>query len=274
VVAGAVYLLPQAPMEQSAEVGFARDICTHHAQAVAMAEMIRNRTDDPELRALAADSALTQQGQIGMMSAWLDGWRRTQTSTGPSMAWMGMATTSPMPRTASSADLRALQTLPLDAAEEQFLRLMIAHDANGVAMAEAGAELAAEPDVTAVASTIAAAQISEIEYLQSLRTARGASPATVPEVTPMGHGAPGHHGVGSAPSSQDVLLLKVVTLGEFQRRAGSEASGLDREAAAAQPKRVTSCSRHRRIRRLRSTTSLAAMAVGGGVGGADLCRPR
>jgi len=76
------------PGESSVEAGFARDMSVHHAQAVAMAEAIRDRTTDPDLKLLATDIALGQQGQIGRMSGWLDEWGLNQTSTATPMAWI------------------------------------------------------------------------------------------------------------------------------------------------------------------------------------------
>ena len=43
----------------------------HHAQAVEMVESVRDRTESEEIRTLATDVALTQQGQIGQMQGWL-----------------------------------------------------------------------------------------------------------------------------------------------------------------------------------------------------------
>jgi uncharacterized protein YceK len=62
------------PGTEGPEAGFARDMSTHHAQAVRMSFIIRDRTDDPDVRLLAYDIITTQQAQIGMMTAWLDEW--------------------------------------------------------------------------------------------------------------------------------------------------------------------------------------------------------
>lgn len=211
LVAGGLLLSPQPPAEDSASVGFARDMSRHHAQAVAMSEGLRDRTDDSELRSLTQDIALTQQAQIGMMTAWLDEWGYSPTSSGPRMAWMGMATDGPMPGMATPEQLRELATLPVEEAENRFLALMVAHHAAGVDMAEAAVALAEDPQVVALAAGIAAAQTSEIEYLQALRAARGLPPATVPAAM-AGHDlSADHHGEGLAP--RDVALWTVVALG-------------------------------------------------------------
>ena len=54
----------RSPGEASPEATFARDMSTHHTQAVAMALAIRDRTTDPDLRIFALDIILTQQAQI------------------------------------------------------------------------------------------------------------------------------------------------------------------------------------------------------------------
>ena len=212
LVAGGLLLAPQPPAEDSAEVGFARDMSRHHAQAVAMAEALRDRTQDPELRSLTQDIALTQQAQIGMMSAWLDDWGYSQGGSGPRMAWMGMPTTDLMPGMATSDEVAELRTLPLAAAEGQFLSLMVAHHAGGVAMAEGGVALAEDPQVVALARGIAAAQTSEIEYLQSLRAQRGLAPAAVPDAAAAHDLSVDHHG-DAGLAATEVALWTIVALG-------------------------------------------------------------
>lgn len=210
LIAGALLLAPQPPAEDSASVGFARDMSRHHAQAVAMAETLRDRTDDPELRSLTQDIALTQQAQIGMMTAWLDDWGYSQTDSGPRMAWMGEPTTDLMPGMATPEQVSELAALPLDQAEDRFLALMVAHHTGGVSMAEGGMALAEEPQVVALARGIAAAQTAEIEYLQSLRAERGLPAAEVPDVA--AHDRSGEHHGGAGLSGKEVALWSLVAL--------------------------------------------------------------
>lgn len=213
VLAGLAFTAPSPPAEGSADVGFARDMSQHHGQAVAMAEAIRNRTQDSELRVLTADIGLTQQGQIGMMNGWLALWGRTSTASGPRMAWMGTPTGGLMPGMATSSDVLALSKLPLPQAEARFLQLMVAHHAGGVTMAQAGQELASEPQVRLLASGIAAAQTAEIDFLQSLLAARGLPPAPV-ATADMAVALPeGGHQAAAGLTVRDVVLLSVLTLG-------------------------------------------------------------
>lgn len=211
LVSAALLVSPRAPGDGSAEVGFARDMSAHHAQAVEMAEAVRDRTRDPELRLLAADIALTQQSQIGMMAGWLQQWGVPSSSSAPRMAWMGEPTTGLMPGMSGPDTLKAIRTLPVAQAEAAFLRAMVAHHTGGVAMARAGAALAERPEVVGLARGIAAAQTSEIEYLQALLATRGQPPAPVPVTAMASTTGSGHEVAG--PRARDALLLTVLALG-------------------------------------------------------------
>jgi len=59
-VALALLLASVPPGNDSPEAGFARDMMVHHAQAVQMAEIIRDKTESPGMRVLASDMSLTQ----------------------------------------------------------------------------------------------------------------------------------------------------------------------------------------------------------------------
>jgi len=178
------------PGEGSAEVGFARDMAAHHAQAVDMATLLRDRTSDPEMRTLALDIMLTQQAQIGQMQGWLAVWGQPNVGLGPAMAWAGMPTTGSMPGMASAADLNRLRTLTNGAADGLFLQLMIAHHQAGVMMAQAILARTQRTEVRALAQAIVNAQESEITYMQALRKRKGLLPApAMPDMnqTPMTH---------------------------------------------------------------------------------------
>lgn len=176
-----------APDEQSAEVGFARDMMAHHVQAVDMATLLRDRTDDPEMRQLTLDIMLTQQAQIGQMQGWLAAWDLPIAHTGPAMAWMGMPTTNLMPGMATQEQLNQMRGLTGVEADGLFLQLMISHHRGGVLMGQAALESAQRPEVRALAQSIVNAQTTEIAYMQDLLQRKSFAP--VPEVTPeMNHG--------------------------------------------------------------------------------------
>jgi uncharacterized protein (DUF305 family) len=169
-----LYLSGQEPGDGSAEAGFVRDMSVHHAQAVEMAEIVRDKTRSEEIRLLAADMALTQQGQIGRMQGWLDSWSLPATGTGPTMSWMGMPTDGRMPGMASPEEIERLQNAPPAEADRIFLRLMIPHHEAAVPMAAAVMERSDRPEVENLAEAIADSQQAEIERMKEMLEARGA----------------------------------------------------------------------------------------------------
>ncbi len=168
-----------APSDFGADAGFARDMQTHHAQAVEMAFLVRDRSQDDEVRTVAYDIITSQQQQAGQMYGWLVQWGLDQTGSRPPMAWVGgehaAAHTGPdgsMPGMATPAQLAELKAATGVEAERIFLRLMIAHHTGGVAMAQAAVAQARTPEVRTLAGAIAAAQTSEIALLQQMLAAR------------------------------------------------------------------------------------------------------
>jgi uncharacterized protein (DUF305 family) len=183
-----------APGDDSAEAGFARDMMVHHAQAVEMAEIVRDRTESEEMRTLAADIALTQQGQIGQMQGWLAVWGLSPTRTGPAMAWMGHPTEGRMPGMAGPEEVEALREVSPEEMDIRFLQLMIPHHQAAIPMAETVLERSDRPEVERLAGAIASSQQAEIEVMQDLLQNRG---VPVEEETPApddgSHGGHEHH---------------------------------------------------------------------------------
>ncbi|TQL48825.1 uncharacterized protein (DUF305 family) [Homoserinimonas aerilata] len=179
------------PTTTSAEAGFARDMQTHHLQAVAMSLIVRDETDDPEIRLLAYDIATAQQQQAGQMFAWLEVWGLPQAAPEPSMTWMsrplldgsvhdhGGASDAPshepgapMPGLATAEQMATLKTLSGVEAEKYFLELMIAHHQGGVEMAEAVLVRSDERVVTRLAAGMVTVQQKEIDYMNDLLAER------------------------------------------------------------------------------------------------------
>ena len=174
------------PGEDSPDIGFARDMMTHHAQAVDMATLLRDRTDDTEMRQLALDIMLTQQAQIGQMQGWLTLWGYPIARTEPAMSWMGMPVSGPMPGMATPEQLNQLRNLEGIEADALFLQLMIPHHRGGVAMGQAALARAQRPEVRALAQSIVDAQASEIALMQTLLQQKGFPPVLAEE--DMNHG--------------------------------------------------------------------------------------
>ena len=171
-------LLPRTPGNDSVEAGFLRDMSMHHAQAVEMALIIRDRAEDEQLRFLATDIMLSQQGEIGMMDGWLRLWDLPLASSEAPMSWMDHPVDGPMPGMATHEHIEQLRTLPADEAEVLFLQLMIRHHQGGVEMAKAYLERGDQKAVTAFAQNVVRVQDSEIGTMNGMLEARGTDPIT------------------------------------------------------------------------------------------------
>jgi uncharacterized protein (DUF305 family) len=174
-------VIRSSPADSSVDAGFARDMQTHHAQAVDMSFLIRDRTDDPQLRTVAYDIITSQQQQIGQMYGWLVQWGLPQTGQDKPMAWMNghdhggstMTTTDgSMPGMATPAQLEQLRSADGRQAERLFLELMIVHHRAGAAMADAAATGADTDEVRSLAARMSAAQSAEIDLLTSMLAQR------------------------------------------------------------------------------------------------------
>lgn len=164
---------PREPASDSAEAGFLRDMYTHHSQAVAMGMIIRDRTGDPELEAVATDIALTQSTQMGTMLGYLDVWDIPLGSSEPAMTWMGHPTDGLMPGMATPEDIARLESLPVEEAEVLFLQLMIHHHQGGVEMADAYLERGDQDQVAFMADRIVLLQDAEIDTMNAMLEQRG-----------------------------------------------------------------------------------------------------
>ncbi|MEV6210761.1 DUF305 domain-containing protein [Kitasatospora sp. NPDC051914] len=169
-----------APTTDSAEAGFARDMATHHQQAIDMSFIVRDRTQDEDVRNLAFDIINTQANQRGMMMGWLDQWGLTQSTSAKPMAWMGHTYEahdgSLMPGMATNTDLAKLRTLSGRDAEVLYLQLMIEHHKGGVEMAQAYVDAARNDVEKRLAQTMVNGQKSEIDLMTSMLAKRGAQP--------------------------------------------------------------------------------------------------
>ena len=177
------------PGTTSAAAGFARDMQVHHDQGVELAMLIRDRTDDPDIRQLAYDIATAQSNQSGQMYGWLAQWNLPQAASEPSMTWMsrpsldgatdhhGNAGTThepgaAMPGLATRAQVDELRAATGPAAEKLFLELMIAHHEGAIEMGDAVLTRTTVGVVTDFATGMILAQESEIGYMEELLAAR------------------------------------------------------------------------------------------------------
>jgi uncharacterized protein (DUF305 family) len=177
-VLGSTRSAARLPTTTSAEAGFARDMQVHHVQGVEMSMIVRDRTDDPDIRRLAYDMATTQGHQAGQLYGWLAAWGLNQLGNRPPMAWMGHTghtMNALMPGMATPEQLASLSAASGVEAERLFLTLMIAHHRGALEMSEAVIERSEQPMVLAFARGVLLSQQSEIDLMTKLLAQRGAA---------------------------------------------------------------------------------------------------
>lgn len=193
--AGAILLglgATENPTADSVDAGFARDMSTHHRQAVLMAGLARDLSADPEVALIAYDIETVQLSQVGQMQGWLSLWDLSQ-STGEPMSWLGghdhgaasggivsPAGTALMPGMASAPELDRLRTAQAADFDVLFLQLMIRHHQGGTQMANYAAEHAEVDAVRTLARSMAETQTAEISTLADMLTVRGGTPLPAP----------------------------------------------------------------------------------------------
>lgn len=172
------------PAYTPADVQFMQGMIHHHAQALAMAALVPERTTRTALRTLAGRIDVSQRDEIAMMQDWLR--ERGQAVPDPdSMSAMhqhhaaghdmpmASADTAAMPGMLTAAQLRRLEQARGTEFDRLFLSFMIQHHDGAVEMVK---RLFATPgagqdnDVFRIASDINVDQITEIERMRSLLT--------------------------------------------------------------------------------------------------------
>ncbi|WP_238487122.1 DUF305 domain-containing protein [Actinoplanes flavus] len=170
------FLIPRGeslPADDSAEAGFARDMSTHHSQAVEMGMIAYTRATNDEVRMMARDIALTQQGQIGMFQAWLREWNLQPTGSKPAMSWMPDGAESVkdglMPGMATPEELKQLREATGLDEDRLFMKLMINHHLGGIHMAQEVVELSDDPEVVESAQLSINSQQRDLTDMQDLQ---------------------------------------------------------------------------------------------------------
>ncbi|MFG3707459.1 DUF305 domain-containing protein [Micromonospora sp. NPDC047670] len=159
------------PGDASVEAGFARDMMTHHAQAVEIGMIAFDKGTDPEVRSIGGDIAAAQQGEIGTMQTWLRSWGLDPTGSQPAMSWMsdgaGLVKDGLMPGMATPEEMAKLRAAEGRELDTLFLRMMIKHHLGGIHMIDGVLDASDEADVVRTAQTMKNTQRNDLTNLQN-----------------------------------------------------------------------------------------------------------
>ena len=177
---GFITPLVTRPGDNSPEAGFARDMSTHHAQAVQMGLLAYTRVQDPELKTVAYDIMLQQEYEIGIMHTWLKNWGLTPTGSRPQMAWMPNGShelvNGLMPGMATKEQLAQLEASDGHATDVLFAQLMLRHHLGGIHMLDGILAKTDNKQVVELATQMKINQQSEVDLFQRKLTELGAAP--------------------------------------------------------------------------------------------------
>lgn len=149
------------------DIGYCRDMSTHHSQALAMCQRVLGRDTGDTVQAAAVEVLRNQAIEIGQMWAWLKDWGASTVPPSKVMGWMGANDGAGMPLAnmpgyATPAELLELSTLSGRDRGRRWLELMRAHHLGGVTMADHATGMASSPKVIHLAQAQAKVQAYEI----------------------------------------------------------------------------------------------------------------
>ena len=179
-VVGVLTTSEKTPGDSSPEAGFARDMMTHHHQAIEMGMLAWRQGASEPVLVQGYDIATNQSDQVGQMRGWLKAWHLDPTGPDRAMAWMPdqppLSAEGLMPGMATKAELDRLRAATGKNFDILFSQLMLRHHLGGIHMAEAILNLTDDPLVQDVAQKIKNAQSGEVEIFRKQLTELGSAP--------------------------------------------------------------------------------------------------
>lgn len=146
----------------SADLGYARMMIVHHAQALEMTELVPGRAKSQRVRRLAERIAAAQKPEIGAMRGWLKSHGADEKGAG------GEHEHTAMPGMATSAQLKQLRAAEGAAFDELFLKLMITHHEGAISMATDVKAQGNNILIEEMADDVIAQQTSEIVRMRDM----------------------------------------------------------------------------------------------------------
>jgi uncharacterized protein (DUF305 family) len=197
VLAGAVGFLGLAiglfvsrdrqPADDSVDVGFARDMVTHHEQALGLASLELVHGENPTVRSFASEVLTFQSYEIGVMQQTLRTWGYPgDDRPDEAMAWMDMAAVPyrQMPGMLSDDQLDEMGDARGADADALFLELMAEHHLGGLHMAVYAATEVTDDELRDLAALMAHNQALEINEYRATAAREGFDVAIEPVEVP------------------------------------------------------------------------------------------
>lgn len=155
----------QSAVHNSDDVMFARMMIPHHEQAVELAAMVPQHTNNADVINVASEILKAQQPEINVMKTQLVQWGVNTDESNEHDAHM-----SGMVDAATLAKLKTLQGAEFD---KLWLETMISHHKGAIEMAQNEIANGENADMIALAGDIVAGQQAEIDKMKAMLAAAG-----------------------------------------------------------------------------------------------------
>jgi uncharacterized protein (DUF305 family) len=132
---------------------FMTEMVSHHAMAVEMGEMAREKATRPQLKRVAGTIVRTQTAEIARMQRWL-------------RAWYGTGAT-PRMTAEDRAQMRELERAEGDEFQIRFMALMTVHHSLAIERARVARSAASHVELRRLARAIIAAQDREVKQVRA-----------------------------------------------------------------------------------------------------------
>lgn len=147
-----------------ADIRFAQEMIPHHRQAVEMAALVPDRSDDPALIDLAARVQQAQDPEITAMTGWLEAWGAAVPEPG---GHAGMDHGA-MPGMMTEDQMAQLESATGAEFDRMWLEMMIAHHEGAVRMARTELAEGEFGEARAMAQEIIDTQQAEIQQMRTM----------------------------------------------------------------------------------------------------------
>jgi uncharacterized protein (DUF305 family) len=154
----------QVAAHNADDVMFAQMMIPHHQQAVELAAMVPDRSNNPDVIALAAKIAGEQQPEIDTMKALLLQWNVDPNEMSHESGHAGMA----MAGMVNDATMVRLDSLKGASFDMLWLQSMISHHQGAIEMAKTEIADGKSADLITLAKNIVAAQQAEIDQMKQM----------------------------------------------------------------------------------------------------------
>jgi uncharacterized protein (DUF305 family) len=154
----------QVAAHNADDVMFAQMMIPHHQQAVEVAAMVPDRSNNPDVIALAAKIAGEQQPEIDTMKALLLQWNVDPNEMSHESGHAGMAMTGMV----NDATMVRLDSLKGASFDMLWLQSMISHHQGAIEMAKTEIADGKSADLITLAKNIVAAQQAEIDQMKQM----------------------------------------------------------------------------------------------------------